>query len=115
MVPVPVGIPFHNSEGTGICAVQNLWYSSHKQALDPDETIVGQEKCTKGSPKIREEAFLTAWQRYVDTVVLIGEFMANPPEAQRSIDAISRMNYIHSYVPSISSQNPANRFQHLSE
>ena len=38
----------------------------------------------------------TAAKRYVDTTVLIAEFMGYHPTSARSIEAISRMNYIHS-------------------
>ena len=41
-----------------------------------------------------EEA--TAAKRYTDTTVLIAEFMTYLPTNARSIEAISRMNYIHS-------------------
>lgn len=35
-------------------------------------------------------------KRYADTVVLISEFMAWSPEAERTNAAIARMNYLHS-------------------
>ncbi|KAL9034914.1 MAG: hypothetical protein Q9214_006825 [Letrouitia sp. 1 TL-2023] len=38
----------------------------------------------------------TASKRYTDTVVLIREFVSFKPAAERSLEAISRMNYIHS-------------------
>lgn len=38
----------------------------------------------------------TATKRYTDTVVLIAEFMGYHPTSARSIEAIGRMNYIHS-------------------
>jgi hypothetical protein len=39
----------------------------------------------------------TGPKRYVDTTVLIKEFMGHPPTSQRSLEAIGRMNYLHSY------------------
>ncbi|KAF1814269.1 hypothetical protein P152DRAFT_465172 [Eremomyces bilateralis CBS 781.70] len=39
---------------------------------------------------------LASKQRYADTEVLIGEFVINPPDSERTINAISRMNYLHS-------------------
>ena len=38
----------------------------------------------------------TATKRYTDTTVLIAEFMGYHPTSTRSIEAIGRMNYIHS-------------------
>ena len=38
----------------------------------------------------------TATKRYADTTVLIAEFMGYIPSSERSIEAIGRMNYIHS-------------------
>ena len=38
----------------------------------------------------------TATKRYADTVLLIAEFMGYHPTSPRSIEAIGRMNYIHS-------------------
>lgn len=38
----------------------------------------------------------TATKRYTDTVVLLAEFMGYHPTSTRSIEAIGRMNYIHS-------------------
>ena len=38
----------------------------------------------------------TATKRYTDTTVLIAEFMGYHPTSSRSIEAIGRMNYIHS-------------------
>lgn len=38
----------------------------------------------------------TASKRYADTVILINEFISNPPTSNRAISAISRMNYLHS-------------------
>ena len=38
----------------------------------------------------------TATKRYTDTVVLLAEFMGNHPTSTRSMEAIGRMNYIHS-------------------
>lgn len=38
----------------------------------------------------------TATRRYADTSVLITEFALNPPESERTHEAIARMNYIHS-------------------
>lgn len=38
----------------------------------------------------------TAPKRYSDTVILIQEFMYHSPTSQRALEAISRMNYIHS-------------------
>ncbi|KAI4164667.1 MAG: hypothetical protein LQ342_001641 [Letrouitia transgressa] len=38
----------------------------------------------------------TASKRYTDTVVLIREFVSFKPAEERSLEAISRMNYIHS-------------------
>ncbi|KAK8240368.1 hypothetical protein HDK90DRAFT_548539 [Phyllosticta capitalensis] len=35
-------------------------------------------------------------KRYVDTVVLIGEFMSFPPDSERANAGIARMNYLHS-------------------
>ena len=37
-----------------------------------------------------------ATKRYADTVVLIAEFMGYKPGEERSVEAIGRMNYIHS-------------------
>jgi hypothetical protein len=37
-------------------------------------------------------------KRYVDTEILIAEFLANPPSSERSVKAIARMNYLHGYV-----------------
>ncbi|KAK2760709.1 hypothetical protein FQN54_001944 [Arachnomyces sp. PD_36] len=34
-------------------------------------------------------------KRYVDTATLIGEFMVHPPSHPRTLDAISRVNYLH--------------------
>lgn len=34
-------------------------------------------------------------KRYADTTMLIGEFYANEPTSDRTIEAFSRMNYIH--------------------
>jgi hypothetical protein len=34
-------------------------------------------------------------KRYVDTTVLIGEFLANAPSSDRANSAIARMNYLH--------------------
>ena len=39
---------------------------------------------------------VTASKRFTDTTVLILEFMTNAPTSARTIEAISRMNYIHS-------------------
>ena len=39
----------------------------------------------------------TACKRYIDTVLLINEFMAHEPVAERGQEAIGRMNYIHSH------------------
>ena len=36
-------------------------------------------------------------KRYSDTVVLIAEFVANPPTSERALTALSRMNYIHEH------------------
>lgn len=36
-------------------------------------------------------------KRYADTVVLISEFVANPPTSERGIAAIARMNYLHGH------------------
>lgn len=38
----------------------------------------------------------SAPKRYVDTVVLIQEFMEHAPTSKRTLEAVSRMNYIHS-------------------
>ncbi|KAF2761998.1 hypothetical protein EJ05DRAFT_507597 [Pseudovirgaria hyperparasitica] len=38
----------------------------------------------------------TAGKRAVDTTILIGEFLNNPPSSKRACSGISRMNYIHS-------------------
>lgn len=38
----------------------------------------------------------TATKRYADTVVLLAEFMGYKPGEARSVEAIGRMNYIHS-------------------
>ena len=38
----------------------------------------------------------TSTKRYTDTTVLIREFAGYHPESMRSIDAVARMNYIHS-------------------
>ena len=38
----------------------------------------------------------TATKRYTDTVVLIAEFAGYHPQSERSMEAIGRMNYIHS-------------------
>lgn len=38
----------------------------------------------------------TASKRYADTAVLIREFMSHPPAHPRTLEAIARMNYIHS-------------------
>jgi hypothetical protein len=57
MVPVSARIPFYDSEGTGICAFQNLWHSYDKQALGQDKTIVRQGKCTKGRAEILRKSF----------------------------------------------------------
>lgn len=38
----------------------------------------------------------TASKRYADTAVLIREFMAHEPSDPRTLEAIARMNYIHS-------------------
>ncbi|KAL2001202.1 hypothetical protein VTN02DRAFT_2106 [Thermoascus thermophilus] len=35
-------------------------------------------------------------KRYTDTTIMIAEFFLNPPTAKRTVEAISRMNYIHS-------------------
>ncbi|KAK3177581.1 hypothetical protein K4F52_009632 [Lecanicillium sp. MT-2017a] len=35
-------------------------------------------------------------KRYEDTAVLIGEFMMNSPTSRRTVQSISRMNYLHS-------------------
>lgn len=37
----------------------------------------------------------TAPKRYVDTTVLIKEFMGHPPTSARTLEAIGRMNYLH--------------------
>ena len=37
----------------------------------------------------------TAGKRYVDTTVLIKEFMGHPPTSTRTLEAIGRMNYLH--------------------
>ena len=39
----------------------------------------------------------TATKRYVDTEVLITEFTAHHPKSERAIEAIARMNFIHSH------------------
>lgn len=36
-----------------------------------------------------------ATRRYADTVILIKEFAAHPPTSERTLTAISRMNYLH--------------------
>lgn len=41
--------------------------------------------------------FATASKRYVDTEVLISEFSGYHPQSDRAIEAIARMNYIHSH------------------
>ncbi|KAI9841757.1 MAG: hypothetical protein M1837_000418 [Sclerophora amabilis] len=38
----------------------------------------------------------SATKRLADTVILITEFIANPPRSERTLNAIARMNYIHS-------------------
>ncbi|KAI9750667.1 MAG: hypothetical protein M4579_006363 [Chaenotheca gracillima] len=38
---------------------------------------------------------LSATKRIADTVILVTEFLANPPSSERSLKAIARMNYIH--------------------
>lgn len=38
----------------------------------------------------------TASKRYVDTTILIQEFIGHAPQSQRTLGAIARMNYIHS-------------------
>ncbi|MCJ1466027.1 hypothetical protein MMC07_004646, partial [Pseudocyphellaria aurata] len=38
----------------------------------------------------------TAPKRYVDTVILIQEFMGHAPTSKRTLEAVSRMNYLHS-------------------
>ncbi|KAI0102693.1 hypothetical protein GGR51DRAFT_284199 [Nemania sp. FL0031] len=35
-------------------------------------------------------------KRYEDTAALIGEFMINPPNSERTLHAIARMNFLHS-------------------
>jgi hypothetical protein len=37
-----------------------------------------------------------AGKRYTDTEILIAEFLSSPPDSDRTKEAISRMNYIHS-------------------
>lgn len=39
----------------------------------------------------------TAPKRYVDTTVLIKEFMGHPPTSARTLEAIGRMNYLHGH------------------
>ena len=39
----------------------------------------------------------TATKRYVDTEVLVAEFCSRHPKGERAIEAIARMNYIHSH------------------
>ena len=39
----------------------------------------------------------TATKRYVDTEVLVAEFCSHHPKSERAIEAIARMNYIHSH------------------
>ncbi|ORY66991.1 uncharacterized protein BCR38DRAFT_425464 [Pseudomassariella vexata] len=40
-------------------------------------------------------------KRYEDTGVIIGEFLSNPPNSERAISAISRMNFLHAkYISS---------------
>lgn len=39
-------------------------------------------------------------KRYEDTVVLIGEFLVNPPTSKRALQAISRMNFLHNVYAS---------------
>lgn len=38
----------------------------------------------------------SAPKRYVDTVILIQEFMGHAPTSKRTLEAVSRMNYLHS-------------------
>lgn len=38
----------------------------------------------------------SAPKRYVDTVILIQEFLGHAPTSKRTLEAVSRMNYIHS-------------------
>ena len=47
-----------------------------------------------GTKEFSEPA--TATKRYADTVVLVAEFMGYHPKSPRVIEAIGRMNYIHS-------------------
>ncbi|KAJ3577537.1 hypothetical protein NPX13_g3028 [Xylaria arbuscula] len=35
-------------------------------------------------------------KRYEDTALLIGEFMVNPPSSERTINALARINFLHS-------------------
>lgn len=42
----------------------------------------------------------TAPKRYVDTGVLIKEFMGHPPTSARTLEAIGRMNYLHGHYQS---------------
>lgn len=39
----------------------------------------------------------TAAKRYVDTTVLIKEFLGHPPTSARTLEAIGRMNYLHRF------------------
>ncbi|EGD98232.1 hypothetical protein TESG_05613 [Trichophyton tonsurans CBS 112818] len=38
----------------------------------------------------------TSPKRYMDTSVLINEFVSNPPTSERALEALARMNYLHS-------------------
>ncbi|EZF27204.1 hypothetical protein H112_00793 [Trichophyton rubrum D6] len=38
----------------------------------------------------------TSPKRYMDTSVLINEFVSNPPTSERALEALTRMNYLHS-------------------
>ena len=91
--------PFTTQKSLEFALFRTYGIPTISKLLVQTKQLSDRKHAPKVVPEIRERPFksaLTTSQRYVDTTVLIGEFMANPPETQRTIDAISRMNYIHS-------------------